>query len=106
MKSRTRFLAVLTVFLMFSSPAWSQFFTLQTKTLRLVYYTKSHEFIVQHVTRCFENAFRFHSKLFDYTPSEKVTLILQDFGDYAGGGANTVPFNLIKLKRFPRSRLI
>ncbi len=83
------------------SPA--QFYTLQTKTLRLVYYSKAHEFLVPHVARCYENAFRFHSKLFNYTPSEKVTLILQDFGDYAGGGANTVPFNLIGIGVAPFS---
>ncbi len=102
MMFRLRALVVL-LFLIFPSLTLSQFYTLQTKTLRLVYYTKSHEFIVPHVARCYENAFRFHSTLFDYTPSEKVTLILQDFGDYAGGGANTVPFNLIGIGIAPFS---
>lgn len=88
---------ILLAFLLFSIPSnlSAQFYTLQTKNLRLVYYTKTHEFLVPLVARCFENSLRFHSRLFDYTPSEKITVILQDFGDYAGGGANTVPFNLI-----------
>jgi len=91
------------MFLVLAPSLYGQFYTLQTKTLNLVYYTKAHEYLVPHVARCYENAFRFHSKLFDYTPSEKVTLILQDFGDYAGGGANTVPFNLIGIGISPFS---
>jgi hypothetical protein len=83
--------------LLFLSPfiLHAQFYSLETKNLRLIYYTKAHEYIVPHLARSFENALSFHSKLFDYVPSEKVSLILQDFGDYASGGANTVPFNLI-----------
>jgi len=103
MSIRSRFHILLLLSVILLPSLRGQFYTLQTKTLRLVYYTKSHEFLVPHVARCFENAFRFHSKLFDYTPSEKVTLILQDFGDYAGGGANTVPFNLIGIGIAPFS---
>lgn len=73
----------------------AQFYALETRNLRLIYYTKAHEFVVPHLARCFENALQFHQKLFDYTPSERITVILQDFGDYGGGGANTVPFNLV-----------
>ncbi|HEX9005885.1 MAG TPA: hypothetical protein VF889_01230, partial [Bacteroidota bacterium] len=51
----------------------------------------------------FENALRFHEHLFDYTPSEPVTLLLQDFGDYASGGANSVPLNLIGIGIAPFS---
>jgi len=76
------------------SAAHAQLFSYQTKNLRLVYYSKAHEYVVPHIVRCFENAFRFEQKLFDYTPSEEVTILLQDFGDYASGSANTVPFNL------------
>lgn len=78
-----------------SSPLSAQFHTIETADLRLVYYTKTHEFLTPHVIRSFENSLRFHRRLFNYAPSEKVTLILQDFGDFAGGGANTVPFNLV-----------
>lgn len=81
--------------LMSMSALHAQFYSLETKNLRLIYYTKAHEYIVPHLARSFENAMAFHSKLFDYTPSEKVSLILQDFGDYASGGANTVPYNLV-----------
>ncbi|HEX9615368.1 MAG TPA: hypothetical protein VGA55_07660, partial [Bacteroidota bacterium] len=83
-------------FLFLLSPsAYGQFHSIETADLRLVYYTNAHEFLTPHVIRCFENSLKFHRTLFNYRPSEKVTLILQDFGDYAGGGANTVPFNLV-----------
>jgi hypothetical protein len=73
----------------------AQFSSLETRDLRLITYTPAHAFIVPHLAASFENALAFHKKLFDYAPSEKVTLILQDFGDYGSGGANTVPFNLV-----------
>jgi hypothetical protein len=92
---RIRSLAVFTVLLATPFLLHAQFYSLETKDLRLIYYSKAHEYVVPHLARCFENALAFHSKLFDYTPSEKVTLILQDFGDYATGGANTVPYNLV-----------
>lgn len=80
-----------------SAPAFSQLSSLETKNLRLISYDRSHAFVVPHLARCFENAFRFHSKLFSYTPTEEVTLLLQDFGDYGNGGATAVPFNLISV---------
>ena len=89
------FLALLLSAFLLPPHLYAQLYSLQTRNLRLVYYSKGHEYLVPHLARCFENAFQFHSKRFDYTPSEEVTLILQDFGDYASGGANTVPFNLI-----------
>jgi len=65
--------------------------------MRLIYYDRSHAYVVPHLARCFENAFRFHSKLFHYTPTEEVTLLLQDFGDYGNGGATAVPFNIVSV---------
>lgn len=74
-----------------------QMYSLETKNLRLIYYTKAHEFVVPHLARCFENAFRFHSKLFNFQPTEKVSVLLQDFGDYGGGGAAALPVNYISI---------
>jgi hypothetical protein len=74
-----------------------QLSTLQTKNLRLVYFSKGHEYLVPHVARCFEIALDFHSHLFDYVPTEPVTVIIQDFGDFGNGGATGVPRNLISI---------
>ena len=45
----------------------------------------------------------FHKKLFDYTPSEKITVLIQDFGDYGNGGATAIPVNAISMGLAPFS---
>ncbi|MEX2116758.1 MAG: hypothetical protein WEB37_07720 [Bacteroidota bacterium] len=74
-----------------------QLSALETKHLRLVHFSIGHEYLVPHVARCFEIALDFHSRLFKYTPSEPVTVLIQDFGDFGNGGATGVPKNLISV---------
>jgi hypothetical protein len=93
MKVRSILVILVLLSLPCSSPA--QLSSLETKDLRLITYTPAHAYIVPHLAKSFENSLAFHRKLFDYTPSEKVTLILEDFGDYGTGGATTIPFNLL-----------
>ena len=81
----------------FTSAAFAQLYSRETQNLRLLYYDRSHAYVVPHLASCFENALRFHRKLFDYTPTEKVTVLLQDFGDYGNGGASAVPKNIISV---------
>ncbi|MFQ5639264.1 MAG: hypothetical protein ACE5IR_14875 [bacterium] len=81
--------------LFLNSTGYSQFHSLETRNLKLLYYSKAHEFIVPHLARCFENSLKFHRNLFKYSPSEKITVLLQDFGDYGNAGATTVPQNLV-----------
>ena len=81
----------------FSTAILAQFYCLETKDLNLVYFSKAHEYVVPHLARCFENSLRFHSSLFNYKPSEKVTILLHDFSDYGNAGAETVPKNFINL---------
>jgi len=85
------------------SGLYAQLFERETNNLRLVYYSKAHEYLVPHIVGCFENAFRFESRLFDYRPGEKVNVLLQDFGDYASGAANTVPFDFMSIGIAPFS---
>lgn len=80
-----------------AAAALSQVKTLQTKDLRLLYITKQHEFIVHHAARSFENALKFHSRLFKYSPTEPVTVLIQDFGDFGNGAATGVPKNFISV---------
>ena len=86
-----------------SSRLHAQLFERETNNIRLVYYSKAHEYLVPHIVDCFENAFSFESRLFDYKPGEKVNVLLQDFGDYASGAANTVPFNFMSIGIAPFS---
>jgi hypothetical protein len=75
----------------------SDFFTLRTGAMRLVYYSKEHSFIVPHLARSFENSLRFHRRLFNYTPSEEVLVFLQDYDDYGYAGATSIPHNYMIL---------
>lgn len=90
---------VLTAVFLWILPAETagQLSALETKNLRLVHFSIGHEYIVPHVARCFEIALDFHSRLFDYTPSEPVTVFIQDFGDFGNGGATGVPRNFISV---------
>jgi len=91
-------LAVLAVaFLAVTSAGAQELFMRQTKFLDLVYYDKAHEYLTYHLARSFENSLAFHRKLFDYTPSEPVVILMQDFGDYGHGGTSTVPWNYISI---------
>lgn len=75
----------------------AQFQTVQTEYLRLVYYDKEHSYVVPHLTRCFENSLRFHRAFFDYTPTEDIVVLLEDFDDYGYAGATSLPHNYIRV---------
>ena len=87
--------------LILASGLEAQFHKLETSNLNLIYLGKPHEYIVPHLARTFENSLRFHSKLFDYIPSEKITVFLQDFSDYGNAGAMSVPRNIIEMRLAP-----
>ncbi|NIO02260.1 MAG: hypothetical protein GTO42_08965 [Candidatus Latescibacteria bacterium] len=69
----------------------------ETKSLKLVYYDKDQYYVIPHLARCFENSLRFHKNLFDYTPSEPVTILFQDFDDHGYAGTTTIPNNWLTL---------
>jgi hypothetical protein len=83
--------------LVFPLPLQAQFFTVRTSNLRLIYYDKTHTYIVPHLVRSFENSLRFHRLFFDYHPSEPIAVLLEDFDDYGYAGATSVPFNYLRL---------
>jgi 6-phosphogluconolactonase (cycloisomerase 2 family) len=76
---------------------------IETNELRLVTYNYGHKYILPHAGRCFHSALDFHKELFDYTPSEKISLLIQDFGDYGNAGATAVPKNAISMGLSPFS---
>ncbi|NNE47405.1 MAG: hypothetical protein HKN37_12195 [Rhodothermales bacterium] len=92
-QAATWFLTLLVV----QSTATAQLRQLETENVRIIYYSSSHEYVIPHVARSFENAWAFHRQLFDYTPREKVSLLIEDFGDFGNGGAENVPRNSIVL---------
>src|SRR5436190_12378827 len=74
-----------------------------TPNIQVIYYSPAHEYLVAHLIRSFEHALVFERDLFHYTPSEKVTVLLQDFSDFGYGGAGTVPYNFISVGLAPFS---
>ncbi len=95
---RTVLTAVAVVSLaVFPPPAGSQVFVRETGNLRLITLDRAHAYLVPHAAASFENSLRFHRTLFDYTPTEKVTVLLHDFNDYGSGGTNTIPWNYLSI---------
>jgi len=78
-----------------SSLNFAQLSLLETNDLRFVYMGEIHGYLVPHAARCFENAFSFHKKLFNYTPYDKVTVFFHDFNDYGNAGATCLPLNRV-----------
>ena len=76
---------------------------IETSDLRLVFYDTNHTYLAPQLMRSFENAFTFHQKLFDYHPDGKVTILLEDFGDYGHGGADVIPSNRVNVGIAPFS---
>lgn len=81
----------------FALPSFGQLYRRQHEQLDLVYYDKAHEYLTYHLARSFENSLSYHRKLFDYTPTEPVVVLFQDFGDYGHGGTSTVPWNYLSI---------
>jgi hypothetical protein len=88
---------LLSISLLACSESTAQFHRLESENLRLLYYDEQHAYVIPHLRRCFENSLAFHRRTFGYTPSEKVTILLQDFDDYGYAGATGLPFNYMIL---------
>ena len=67
----------------------------ETEDLRLLYFDPDETYLVPHVTRSFHNSLEFQRYIFDWTPSEKVTVMLQDFTDYGNASATSSPTNVL-----------
>jgi hypothetical protein len=76
---------------------------LETDHLRLIYNKTLHGYLAPHVARCFENALAFHRTLFEYEPSDKITVLLHDQSDFANAGATASPRNAVVVAIAPFS---
>ena len=88
---RTRWAGFLLALLLVPGIARAELRTLETEHLRLVYYAPTQTFIAAYAARCFENSYRFHAARFGWTPSQKVTVILDDHSDYGNAAAWASP---------------
>ena len=69
----------------------------RTEDLMVIYLDENNEYILPHLSRCFINSLDFHKELFDYEPSEAITVLLQDFDDYGYAGASSMPSNFLSI---------
>ena len=76
---------------------------LETPDLRLVYTKGGESFLVPHAGRTSENSMGFQRRMFDYRPSQKVTVLLTDFADSGNAGAAAVPRNFLGIQIAPLS---
>lgn len=87
-------MAVLVALFLLPARLAPQFKKLETESLRLIYFP-AESFLAYHTVSSFVSAFRLLQKLFDYQPSEKVNILLHDFGDYSNAAAGAVPQNTV-----------
>jgi hypothetical protein len=86
-------------------PAAAQLAQEETPDLRLVFIDPTLTFLVPYATRAFENALRMERQLFDFTPHEKITVLLVDLADYGNGGVSVVPRTVVQVQVAPVSHL-
>lgn len=91
------------LFLLNTPRVEAQLNMIETDSVRIVTYDFGHKYILPYAAKSFINSLRFHKKLFDYEPTEKITILIQDFGDFGNGGATAVPRNAISMGLSPFS---
>lgn len=84
---------VLTLLCLAPAPARAQFEAIETSDLRLVYHGPTQSFIAPYAARCFVRSMDFYERMFDYTPSERVTVVLDDVSDYMNAAVGVAPRN-------------
>ena len=79
----------------------AQLATVETPQVRLVYFDGSHTYLVPHTARAFLNALGFEQRLFKFTPSDRITVLLADFSDAGNAAAGAVPRNVMAIQISP-----
>ncbi len=74
---------------------FSQLNKIETEDFNVVSFGIGTNYVLGHSIRCAHNALNFHRKLFDYEPREKISVFIQDFGDFGNGGATSIPVNFV-----------
>ena len=88
-------MAGLLVFLAPCFAAHPRIYIQSSQHIEVLYYSPAHEYLVTHLIRSYETALNFERNQFHFTPSRKVSVLIEDFGDYGHGAAGTVPTNFI-----------
>jgi hypothetical protein len=71
--------------------------------VKIIYIDGAQSFLVPHAARTFLNSLAFQKKLFDFTPTEEITVLLLDFQDSGDASATAVPRNAVMVQAAPLS---
>jgi sugar lactone lactonase YvrE len=74
---------------------------MDTRELELLYFDPAQTYLTPYIGRAFTNALEFHKKKFNWTPWERITLLLKDFGDYGNAAARASPNDAVLLDVAP-----
>ncbi len=74
---------------------------IDTPDLRLLYFDPAQTYLTPYIGRAFTNSLNFHKKMFRWTPWERATVLLKDFGDYGNAAARATPNNAVLLDVAP-----
>ena len=75
----------------------------ETKDLRVVYYSPKGTFLVPAAVQNLTASLEANRKIFGYSPSDKVNVLLQDFSDVSSAAVMPVPRNRIFIDTAPQS---
>ena len=76
---------------------------IETDAMRLLYFDPAETYLVPYVGRNFQNSLPLLERVFGWEPSEPVTVLLKDFGDYGNASARASPNNAVLLDIAPVS---
>ena len=79
---------------------------LDTRDLELLYFDPAQTYLTPYIGRAFTNALNFHRKKFNWTPWERTTVLLKDFGDYGNAAARASPNDAVLLDVAPLSQVM
>jgi hypothetical protein len=76
---------------------------LETPDLRLLYYDPIQTYLTPYIARAYENSFAFQRKMFDWTPWDKPTVLLEDLSDDGIAYVHAAPFSGLDVDIAPES---
>ena len=77
---------------------------IDTHDLELLYFDPAQTYLTPYIGRAFTNSLNFHKKKFNWTPWERITVLLKDFGDYGNAAARASPNDAVLLDVAPLSQ--
>jgi hypothetical protein len=86
-----------------ATSASAQLAVTEAPGVRLIYIDGTQSYLVPYAARTFLNSLEFQKKLFGFTPSEDITVLLVDFKDSGDASATAVPRNAVTVQIAPLS---